>query len=417
MFTFNRPHLVLLAFTLLSVLGLIGGVSSERLHYRLRLNNVNNDVDSSSASSGSNEEVSPTMTTETTPSWDSDDDNANNIQSASSAPSQSSSPAALLRLLVQRGYRDWKAFKARFGKRFRTAAEERQRMLTYLTNQQLWRRHNERFALGEVSFQMGESWVSDLPADEYRRLNGYRRLYGLADSERRANATHFLVPANVQVPDHWDWRDQGYVTEVKNQGLCGSCWAFSATGSLEGQHMRSSGKLVSLSEQNLVDCSTSFGNHGCNGGIMDYAFQYIKENHGVDTETSYPYKARQQRKCAFKKQDVGADDKGYTDLPQGDEDALKTAVATQGPISVAIDAGHPSFQHYNGSVYYEKKCSQEQLDHGVLLVGYGTDPEHGDYWIVKNSWGPDWGEEGYIRMARNKNNHCGIATMASFPLV
>lgn len=130
---------------------------------------------------------------------------------------------------------------------------------------------------------------------------------------------------------------------------------------------------------------------------MDFAFEYVKQNHGIDTENSYPYKAK-QRKCNFKKADVGADDSGYVDLPEGDEDALKKAVATQGPISasflilnkvnttnfqVAIDAGHRSFQLYKNGVYFERNCSPEALDHGVLLVGYGTDPDHGDYWIVK----------------------------------
>jgi len=151
---------------------------------------------------------------------------------------------------------------------------------------------------------------------------------------------------------------------------------------------------------------------------MDFAFQYIKENQGIDTEDSYPYKAK-QKKCNFKRSSVGAEDTGFVDLPEGDEEKLKIAVATQGPISVAIDAGHRSFQLYKHGVYYEKECSPEQLDHGVLVVGYGTDPApgQGDYWIVKNSWGPKWGEEGFIRMARNKNNHCGIATKASYPLV
>ncbi|EYC05933.1 hypothetical protein Y032_0079g1264 [Ancylostoma ceylanicum] len=182
--------------------------------------------------------------------------------------------------------------------------------------------------------------------------------------------------------------------------------AFSATGALERQHARASGQMVSFSEQNLVDCSTKYGNHGCNGGLMDLTFEYIKDNHGIDTEESYPYVGRDM-KCHFKKKDFGAVDNGCVDLPEGDEKALKIAVATQGPISIAIDAGHRTLQLYKKGVYYDEECSCEELDHGVLLVGYGTDPGAGDYWPVKNSWGTGWGEKGYIRIARNRNNQRG----------
>jgi len=308
---------------------------------------------------------------------------------------------------------EWEAFKIKHGKSYTDKSEENFRIKIFMENKHLIAKHNQRASNGLKSYSLAMNQFGDLLHHEFTSMmNGYKMDYKINSS----NGSTYLSPANVMVPSSVDWRTKGYVTPVKNQGQCGSCWSFSSTGSLEGQHFRKTGKLVSLSEQNLVDCSKSYGNNGCEGGLMDYAFQYVRDNKGIDTETSYPYEA-QDDSCRFNQRNIGATDTGFVDIPQGSETKLKEAVATVGPVSVAIDASHESFQFYSHGVYDEQDCSSESLDHGVLAVGYGTTEEGLDYWIVKNSWGTTWGDEGYIKMSRNKNNQCGIASSASYPLV
>lgn len=304
---------------------------------------------------------------------------------------------------------NWKAWKSFHRKSYGDVGEERVCNFIWQDNLKRIVSHNEVH-----NYKLAMNHLGDMTSQEVKQmLNGYKMTTKFEDSEEKA--TTFLPPANLKLPASVDWREAGYVTPVKNQGHCGSCWAFSTTGSLEGQNFRKTGKLVSLSEQNLVDCSTSYGNQGCQGGLMDNAFKYIRSNDGIDTEASYPYEGVAER-CHFNASDVGASVTGFVDIPSGNETLLKAASGSVGPISVAIDASHLSFQFYHTGVYDEPACSSTNLDHGVLVVGYGS--EYGqDYWLVKNSWGPMWGDEGYIKIARNANNKCGVATAASYPLV
>jgi len=305
----------------------------------------------------------------------------------------------------------WDAYKTFHGKKY-LVSEESLRRLIWEENLKRVAMHNLEASLGQHTYTLAMNEFADLSGEEFVKI-----VLGSCVIPKRnsTGSATFLKSPFVQIPASVDWRTKNMVTPVKNQKQCGSCWAFSTTGSLEGQHSKKLGKLVSLSEQNLVDCSGDYGNFGCNGGLMDNAFKYIKANGGIDTEASYPYEAR-DGPCRFNPATIGATVAGFTDVPEGDEAALTQALASIGPISVAIDASHFSFQLYHQGVYYEKHCSSTRLDHGVLAVGYGTE-EGSDYYLVKNSWGPTWGLAGYIKMARNKKNNCGIATSSSFPLV
>ncbi|XP_052786971.1 procathepsin L-like [Mya arenaria] len=308
---------------------------------------------------------------------------------------------------------EWEAFKGTYNKKFISAEEEGLRRMVWEDNLDYVQSHNLEADRGMHTFWLGMNEYADMGIEEFKAI-----MNGFNTSSSVSKCGNYMAPNNIEIsdlPDMVDWRKDGYVTPIKNQGQCGSCWSFSATGSLEGQHFRKTQNLVSLSEKNLMDCSAAYGNHGCQGGLMDQAFAYVISNKGIDTEMSYPYEPK-NGPCKFEQSNVGATEVSCMDIEHESESNLQKAVAMEGPISVAIDAGHRSFQLYKRGVYKEPECSSVRLDHGVLAVGYGTDGSS-DYWLVKNSWGESWGNMGYVEMARNDKNMCGIATQASFPTV
>lgn len=305
----------------------------------------------------------------------------------------------------------YESWIVKHGKNYNAIGEKEKRFEIFKDNLKFIDEHNAETR----PYKLGLNRFSDLTNEEYRamfvggRLDRKTRLLKNPKSER------YAFKVGEELPESVDWREKGAVAPVKDQGQCGSCWAFSTVGAVEGINQIVTGELITLSEQELVDCDRSY-NQGCNGGLMDYAFEFIKNNGGIDTEDDYPYRARDGTCDSNRKNARVVSIDGYEDVPENDEKSLMKALANQ-PVSVAIEAGGRAFQHYSSGVF-TGYCGT-QLDHGVVVVGYGTE-KGSDYWIVRNSWGPNWGESGYIRLERNyansTNGKCGIAMEPSYPI-
>ncbi|XP_066992743.2 procathepsin L [Anabrus simplex] len=227
------------------------------------------------------------------------------------------------------------------------------------------------------------------------------------------NGRVFTSQGSMSPPDAIDWRTLGAVTSVKNEGECHASWAFSVTGAIEGQYFIKNKKLVSLSEQNLIDCVG--GPNNCAQGWPDTAYNYVMYNNGIDTEESYPYE-QGLRACRYTAEYRGATIKTFVNIQTANEVQLKEALAVVGPVSVLIDASQPSLPFYSEGVYYDTKCMSQNYNYGALAVGYGVE-DGVDYWLLKFSKSESWGDRGYIKIARNRNNHCGVATHATYPEV
>jgi len=309
-------------------------------------------------------------------------------------------------------WKEFTNFQERFSKRYSTIQELETRFAIFRKNFIGILAHNADFS---QNFTMGVNQFTDLTPEEFRA-----QYVGGLKAEVGSYGCKAFSSSASGAPSSIDWRTKGAVTSVKDQGQCGSCWTFSATGAVEGAWAISKGQLVDLSEQELVDCATgiSYGSHGCNGGQMEGAFKFIIEN-GQCSLSSYPYTSGTTKTGgSCQKCSAVAHISSCSDVKPNDQISLKAAVAQQ-PVAVAIEADTRYFQSYSSGVLTSSSCGTN-LDHGVLIVGYGS--ENGiDYYLVKNSWGTTWGDKGYVKIARSSSTNdpgiCGIAMDPSFPSV
>jgi C1A family cysteine protease len=303
----------------------------------------------------------------------------------------------------------WQRFKMTYNKVYFDSRDETYRKFIFTSNLRMIQKHNEDQEQGKHTYTLAMNEFGDLTFEEFHaRYTGYKgpKLNYLR-SMNTANLSH------VAVADSIDWVEKGAVTPVKNQGQCGSCWAFSSTGAIEGAWFVAKGQLEDLSEQELMDCSKSEGNNSCEGGLMDYAFEFVVKNKGICAESAYAYKAQDENSC--KTCTSVAEISSFKDVGQTEADLM--AAVTQQPVAVAIEADQSAFQFYSSGVL-TGKCGTN-LDHGVLAVGYGT-LDGVQYWKVKNSWGASWGMKGYVLIEKGKaqsGGQCGILKAASYPVV
>ncbi|MBN3307862.1 CATH protein, partial [Amia calva] len=298
----------------------------------------------------------------------------------------------------------FKSWTSQFNKQYEPD-EYYRRLQIFTENKRRIDRHNA----GNHSFTMGLNQFSDMTFAEFKKS------FLLREPQNCSATKGSHVSSSGTYPDSVDWRTKGkFVTPVKNQGACGSCWTFSTTGCLESVIAIATGKLLFLSEQQLVDCAQAFDNHGCSGGLPSHAFEYIKYNKGLMTEEGYPYTAM-DGPCKFNPKEAAAFVKEVVNITKYNEMEMVDAVARLNPVSFAYEVTS-DFMHYQDGVYSSTECrnTTETVNHAVLAVGYGQ--EKGiPYWIVKNSWGPYWGMQGYFFIERGKNM-CGLAACSSYPV-
>lgn len=307
---------------------------------------------------------------------------------------------------VEKKFQNW---RERHRKQYKTKDEWSLRFGIYHANLQFIDFINAQ----NLSFKLTDNKFADITNDEF--ISSYLGRLATVSTNKSRNDENCTVYTKKPLPKSVDWRKQGAVTPVKDQGQCGSCWAFSAIAAIEGLNKIKTGNLISLSEQVLVDCDTNGENQGCAGGYMEKAFEFITKNGGITTEQDYPYRGKDGTCDRNKLSQHSVTITGYKMVPQSNPKALQEAIAKQ-PVSVAIDASDYAFQLYGGGIF-SNYCGKN-LNHGVTAVGYGGKGNE-KYWLVKNSWGESWGEAGYIRMKRDssdKSGICGITMEASYPL-
>ncbi|XP_066158096.1 cathepsin K isoform X2 [Euwallacea fornicatus] len=279
---------------------------------------------------------------------------------------------------------------------------------TWLSNVEKIQRHNEEAAKGLHSYFLKDNNLADLTHQIY-----LQKMVKLTKSRHRKIDSDIVGDFYHQyhhIPDEVNWIDKGFVTPTYNQKDCGSCYAFSIAGVLQGQIFKQTNKLVPLSAQQLVDCSVSSGNYGCAGGSLRNTLHYLEKSGGLMAYSDYPYVSA-QKKCRFNKHMAIVNTTSWAVLPARDERALEVAVANIGPIAVSINAAPHTFQFYHKGIYDDPGCNSFSVNHAMLVVGYTK-----DVWILKNWWGKHWGEQGYMRLKRHKNR-CGVANYAAYALV
>jgi len=293
---------------------------------------------------------------------------------------------------------DYAAFKAKWNKSY-TADENDVHMAAYLKNVEFINNHNAEYDQGKHTFWCGVNEWSDMTDAEYEARNNYV-MEPIPGPVRNGD------PATA--PDAVDWRQQGAVNGVKNQGQCGSCWAFSAVCALEGQWAIHQGSLPDCAEQQLVSCDPS--SHGCSGGWPSKSYNYIagQGSRGIVSQSAYPYTASDSS-CNVPSSPAAATCSGPRSVGAS-EGALQEAVGNVGPISICLCASSSAFGQYSGGIFDDPSCGTS-INHAVACVGYDTNQ---NYWIVRNSWGTSWGESGYIRMVKGKNM-CGMLSNSCYP--